>query len=382
MTTERLTAQKGKTFGLKGKNTFHLTNNVCFTFSRLHCSTMNGTNATANQTTSNKREILTPSLLGWAITYAVVAVAVMVGNSLTIAAFSTNRKLANARTNYFLVSLGVADFMVGACSIPMYVAEMLFFYFQEDEASVQFNEIYLPVDSFMGFASIFALVAIALDRAYSVLRPHRHKAITKATYLMEIALVWFLAACVAGIRLLSNFTSRDLLRNVFNYAMIVCIFTSLTLIFLAYALIWHKVRKPVNLNHRSATKQEKKLAVTLSIITLVFVLTWVPFYIMNIIIMFCNGCYVLQLIYFAKFLHYSNSFANFVIYALKIREFRQTVVRLLCGGRPRKVSMNPQKRKGVLPKSEVISIQDIQIKQLTHPATNGGIDLTSANQSD
>ncbi|XP_078376914.1 adenosine receptor A1-like [Oculina patagonica] len=343
---------------------------------------MSSTNATTNQTTSNKQEFLIPSLLGWAISYAVVAVAVMVGNSLTIAAFSTNKKLATARTNYFLVSLGVADFMVGACSIPMYVAEMLFFYFQEDETSIQFHEIYLPIDAFMGFASIFALVAIALDRAYSVFRPHRHKSITKATYLMEIALVWFLAACVAGIRVLSNFTSKELLKSVFNYAMIVCIFTSLILIFLAYALIWHRVRNPVNQHHRNATKQEKKLAVTLSIITLVFVLTWVPFYIMNITIMFCQSCYVLQLIYFAKFLHYSNSFANFVIYALKIREFRKTVFKLLCGGR-QKVSMSwPKERKTVLPNSEPISLQDIRIRRLTpHPIANGGIDLTTTNQS-
>jgi len=351
---------------------------------------MNGTNVTTKQET---REYLEPSLLGWAIAYAVVAVAVMVGNSLTIAAFSTNRKLASARTNFFLVSLGVADFMVGACSIPMYVAEMLFFYFREDAASLQFHEIYLPIDAFMGFASIFALVAIALDRAYSVLRPHRHKKITKATYLMEIFLVWFLAACVAGIRVLSNFTSQDLLKSVFSYAMLVCIFTSLILIFLAYALIWHKIRNPVNLPHRTATKQEKKLAVTLSIITLVFVLTWVPFYIMNIVIMFCQSCYVLELIYFAKFLHYSNSFANFVIYALKIREFRKTVAMLLCGRRHFHVSMNrnwpketkeTKERQTVLPKHEVISIQDIRIhvRQLTHPLANDGIDLTNDNQSE
>lgn len=324
---------------------------------------MSSTNTTTNQTTPNSQEFLIPNLLGWAISYAVVAVAVMIGNSLTIAAFSTNRKLANARTNYFLVSLGVADFMVGACSIPMYVAEMLFFYSQEDETSIQFNEIYLPIDAFMGFASIFALVAIALDRAYSVYRPHQHKTITKATYLMEIALVWFLAACVAGIRVLSNFTSKNLLKTVFSYAMIVCIFTSLILIFLAYALIWHRVRKPWIQNNKNTTKQEKKLAVTLSIITLVFVLTWVPFYIMNITIMFCKSCYVLELVYFAKFLHYSNSFANFVIYALKIREFRKTVHKLLFGGK-QKVSMSWSKeQKTVLHKSDQeISLQDIRIR--------------------
>lgn len=344
---------------------------------------INLTNTKNNQTNQGDQQgyVLIPSLLGWAISYAIVAVAIIVGNSLTIAAFSTNKKLANARTNYFLVSLGVADFMVGACSIPMYVTEMLFYYLRKNEIIIRFNEIYLPIDAFMGFASIFALVAIALDRAYSVFRPHKHKAITRATYLMEICLVWLLAACVAGIRVLSNFTSKDMLKTVFNYAILVCVFTSLILICFAYAMIWHKVRKPVSENHRTGTKHEKKLAVTLSLITLVFILTWVPFYIMNIIIMFCKSCYVLQLIYFAKFLHYSNSFANFIIYALKIREFRKTVAKLLLGKR-KKAPSSPQKSKtAVTSKEEPIFMQDIRVRGFTHPLENNGVDLITAHQS-
>ena len=192
-------------------------------------------------------------------------------------------------------------------------------------------------------------------------RPHKHKTISKATYLCEIALVWSLAACVASLRLISNFTSKELLRSVFNYSMIICIFSSLILISLAYAMIWHRVRKPVNLQHRTTTAQEKKLAVTLSIITLVFALTWVPFYITNVIIMFCKSCYVLQLVYFAKFLHYSNSFANFVIYALKIREFRKTVAKILC--ERKQISMDRKKRQMIIPaENEEISIQDIRIR--------------------
>ena len=302
---------------------------------------------------------LYPGLLGWAISYAIVSLAVMVGNSLTIAAFSINKKLASARTNYFLVSLGVADFMVGAFSIPLLVAEMLFFDFQEEER-FPFKEIYLPIDAFTAFASIFALVAIALDRAYSVLRPHKHKTITKKTYLCEIALVWFVAAGMASLRVIRNFTSKTVLRDAFNYSMMVCIFTSLLLISLAYVMIWLKIRKPVNIHHRNTTVQEKKLAVTLSIITLVFVLTWIPFYIMNLIIMFCHSCYVLHLTYFAKFLQYSNSFANFVIYALKIREFRKTVLKILCSD-TRKISLNPKEKKESKD-CGTISIRDIQIR--------------------
>ena len=317
-----------------------------------------------NETTSQEpHESLAPSLLGWAIAYATVAVAVMVGNFLTIAAFCTNNKLTHMRTNYFLVSLGVADFLVGACSIPMYVTEMLFSYFEKEESRVKFHEIYLPVDAFTGLASIFALVAIAIDRAYSVFCPHHHKTTTKRTYLNAIASVWLLAGCVAGVRVLGNFTNKKLLMSVFSYVVMVTIFASLIIISVAYSLIWRKVRTPFHADHhRNATPQERKLAITLSIITIVFVLTWLPFYIMNIVIMYCNLCYILELVYFGKLLHYSNSFANFIIYVLKITEFRKTVVKLVC--KKRRISMDPRKREQNSTAHEAVAIHDIRIKQL------------------
>lgn len=319
----------------------------------------NGTNNTTN--TQGPTADLFPSPLGWAITYAVLAVAVVLGNSLTIAAFSINRRLAHARTNYFVVSLGIADFMVGACSIPMYAAELMSSHFYEGKRSSLFHEIYLPVDAFMGFASVFTLVAIALDRACSVLFPHKHKTISKTAYLCAIALVWFHAACVAALHLLSNLTSGVLPIEVFNYAVIVGIFISLMTISLAYAAVWHRVRNPPKLHHRDTTMQEKKLAVTLSMITFVFVLTWVPFYILNIFSMFCLSCYVLELVYFAKFLHYSNSFANFIIYALKIPKFRRTVFQILCGKRGG--TKRPKETRIKLPaENKNLSVNDIEVE--------------------
>ena len=323
---------------------------------------MTGANRTNNTTnTQGPTADLLPSPLGWAIAYAVLAVAVVLGNSLTIAAFSINRKLAHARTNYFVVSLGIADFMVGACSIPMYAAELMFYHFDEGGRSSLFHEIYLPVDAFMGLASVFTLVAIAVDRACSVLYPHKHKTISKTAYLCAIAVIWFHAATVAVLRLLSNLTSGVLPIQVFNYAVIVGIFISLITISLAYATVWHRIRNPLKLHHRNTTTQEKKLAVTLSIITFVFVLTWFPFYILNVFSMFCPSCYVLELVYFAKFLHYSNSFANFIIYALKIPKFRKTVFKILCGKRGG--TKRPRERTIKLPaENKNISVNNIEIE--------------------
>lgn len=77
--------------------------------------------------------------------------------------------------------------------------------------------------------------------------------------------------------------------------------------------------------------------------------------------MFCLSCYVLELVYFAKFLHYSNSFANFIIYALKIPKFRRTVFQILCG--KREGTKRPKERPIKLPaENKNLSVKDIEIE--------------------
>lgn len=289
---------------------------------------------------------VTSGLVAWGAIYALVALAVIVGNALTIATFCKNRKLLRTRTNYFIVSLSAADLMIGACLIPMFVLDMLTHYWAGHEGQIStFHNIYSPVDIFLSFASIFAMVMIALERVCSIYFPHRHRSATKKTFLLFVAFLWFLAACLAGLRLLSNFILAHLFLNIFSYCMIASIFTSLFIISLAYALVWHRVRNPLHLHlqHKHRTAQERKLAVTLSILTIVFVLTWVPFYIMNIIILFCESCYVLEVVYFGKLLHYANSFINPIIYTFKIREFRKTLLKLLCAKKPRVVKERRRK---------------------------------------
>ena len=289
------------------------------------------TNSTA-LTTSKPEKVMETSPVAWATIYAVVALAVTVGNALTILIFCKNRKLLRTRTNYFLVSLSVADLLIGACLTPMFVLDMLTYYWiGSDWPLSTFHSVYLPFDVFMSFASIFAVVMIALERACSIYAPHRHRAAKKKTYLLLVALLWALAGSLGCLRLVGFLFKTKLFVDIFSYCMIASISGSLLIISLAYALVWWRVRNPLHLQHKDrATPQERKLAVTLSILTVVFVCTWVPFYIMNIVILYCKSCYVLEVVYFGKLLHYSNSFMNPIIYTFKIREYRKTLVNLLC----------------------------------------------------
>jgi len=77
---------------------------------------------------------------------------------------------------------------------------------------------------------------------------------------------------------------------------------------------------------RSRAESEKKLAMTVFIVTAVFVLTWLPLQVINLIYFTCGiSCPKLppiDVIYFCKFLNYTNSLLNPVVYSLRLPEFR------------------------------------------------------------
>ena len=81
--------------------------------------------------------------------------------------------------------------------------------------------------------------------------------------------------------------------------------------------------------------RELQVAKTISIIIGLFVLFWMPFFVINMYFVFCDNWYTegkcLEnntnyewFVHFAKALHYSNSMMNFFVYAVRSPDFRET----------------------------------------------------------
>uniref|UniRef100_A0ABD2X6V4 G-protein coupled receptors family 1 profile domain-containing protein n=1 Tax=Trichogramma kaykai TaxID=54128 RepID=A0ABD2X6V4_9HYME len=121
---------------------------------------------------------------------AVVNVMVVVGNCLVIAAVYHSIKLRNV-TNMFIVSLAVADLMVGVAVLPFSATWEVFkvWIFGDIWCSI-----WLAVDVWMCTASILNLCAISLDRYLAVTRPVNYPQIMspKRARLL-VAVVWVLS---------------------------------------------------------------------------------------------------------------------------------------------------------------------------------------------
>ncbi|KAL7298827.1 hypothetical protein TKK_0008566 [Trichogramma kaykai] len=117
---------------------------------------------------------------------AVVNVMVVVGNCLVIAAVYHSIKLRNV-TNMFIVSLAVADLMVGVAVLPFSATWEVFkvWIFGDIWCSI-----WLAVDVWMCTASILNLCAISLDRYLAVTRPVNYPQVNKRTsYLYRMYIV-------------------------------------------------------------------------------------------------------------------------------------------------------------------------------------------------
>lgn len=288
---------------------------------------MNNTSGLGNFT-SNQMD---SKVITWCVAYAIVTVAIIVNNVAAIAAFAKSRLLRKFG-NYFLVNLAVADLLVGTIALPMYIHLI---YISPDVGSSvtkpkPFQTVHIAFDVFSGMASVFTLTVISLERLYAIFCPLRYRSLSKATYFVTLAVVWILAGALTGTWLLTLF--KIIHQKIFAFALALLSFTSLMMMILSYVGLWLKIKIWSRNQKRTAGEKDRNLTVAIGIITVVFLLTWTPFHVMNILVNFkaslLDGI-PYEVIYLAKFLHYSNSIVNPVIYCYKISEFRRALKNLL-----------------------------------------------------
>lgn len=265
--------------------------------------------------------------IGWGVAFGLVAFAIISGNILTMIAFFSCKKLMQMRASCFLVNLAAADLLVGAITVPMYI--ILLSYHVDD---VAYQSVYTAVDIASGFASVFTLTAISLERLYAFCKPLRHRNVmTDTKCFLIIGIVWIVSVIITILHLL--FKYHVISFDVFFYVMMSSLSACLFFMCVSYLGIWIRVKFYYGSQNR-ASGNDRKVARMLLTVTLTFMVTWLPFHLLNIINFFCSFCLNSKLphnvLYFCKLLHYANSFLNPIIYSFQMPDFRIALGRKLC----------------------------------------------------
>uniref|UniRef100_UPI00358EB446 muscarinic acetylcholine receptor M1-like n=1 Tax=Myxine glutinosa TaxID=7769 RepID=UPI00358EB446 len=135
-----------------------------------------GENSTVQQCNENSsslsQELTVAQAVAVGTVTGVISLLTIVGNVLVLVAFKVNRQLKTVN-NYFLLSLAVADIIIGIVSMNLFTTYIIMGRWPLGSVAC---DLWLAVDYVASNASVMNLLVISMDRYLSVTRPLRYKA--------------------------------------------------------------------------------------------------------------------------------------------------------------------------------------------------------------
>jgi len=182
------------------------------------------------------------------------------------------------------------------------------------------------------------MTIIALERVHATYRPFKHRLLKKWHYGVIIAVVWITAGLViVTYVLLGLFSKLD--HHVYLKAtfFLIC----LSIIFVSYTSIVIKVRCGAQPQHHGVTSRERKLTMTMLIVTVVSLLLSLPYVIFGFVILSDFDLWLsspdsvpFHLDEALLVLFFANSLVNAILYTIRLPEYRSALLALFRKLRP------------------------------------------------
>ncbi|KAK2706405.1 dopamine D2-like receptor [Artemia franciscana] len=219
------------------------------------CSNLTLNTSDHNCTLSDSEYIIDKNY--WALLLLFLPIFTVFGNLLVILAVFRERSLKSA-TNYFIVSLAVADCLVAIAAMPFNVYVLVN---GDWELPTIICDFYIAMDVICSTSSIFNLVAISIDRYIAITRPlsyARHRD-NRRVYL-TIVLVWIISIAIGmPITLGLNETDdrKHTLCTFYNADFI--IYSSLSSFYIPCIImvfLYHRIFKAIRKRAKNAVKKQ------------------------------------------------------------------------------------------------------------------------------
>lgn len=316
---------------------------------------MNDTNFTSSILNyTNCSDIpLSPSSVDWILSLATVVTLTLInsfccvvgvfGNGLVLLAITRNSTLRSV-PDLLIFSLSLADLMVTAIYIPLFISNVLCYQTMVD------NKTFKMTKSFVGhlamLASIAGIVGITIDRLTAIRWPLRYpKLITKKFASIFIPFTWLLSTAIA--------TSYAIFKPNHLFLSTYCLVLLLTTIVMySYILkIAHRVahvqrkrmqsmryREEGNQNQQTENYQverkfaktfkKRKAVKTFAIVIGVFVITWIPLIVYTLVVSKNDSSFKRGFLWVETFSLW-NSFINPYIYFARSKRYRTMALYML-----------------------------------------------------
>ncbi|KAM4741226.1 adenosine receptor A1-like [Anableps anableps] len=276
-----------------------------------------------------------------------IAVCCCLGNMLVVLALWKTKGIQQP-TFCLIVSLAVADFLVGFVAIPMAVLV-------DGRLETSFHTcLFIScVVILLTLVSILCLMAIAVDRYLRVYIPLRYKRTVTWRHSYSVAATCWLVAIPLSFTpmlgwhedppdsvnstIVCRFVGVIPMSYLVYFSFFLCNLMPLLVMIVLYSYVFCYIQgnlkaKPGNGARNQSHKylrKEKQLALSLSLVLALFALSWLPLHIMNVIVYVHGPATVpYTAFYVGILLSHANSAVNPVVYAFKIRKIKTAYVKI------------------------------------------------------
>ncbi|XP_056131443.1 adenosine receptor A1-like [Lampris incognitus] len=288
------------------------------------------------------------SWVAYTVLEVLIAVACCLGNALVVCAVCAGiRKALREPTFCFLVSLAVADFLVGMAAVPLAVLLDGWVCVTPDLCLLLSCTVLVLTQ-----ASVLSLLAIAVDRYLRLHTPLRYKEwATQRRTLLGVCVCWLLSCLLGSVPLFGwhngpsegsgtgNQSSTSSLPPPCTFLSVVslpfmvyfnflgCVLLPLLVMTLLYAQIFWSLQRRLQDSSpqtRVSLLRERRLAGSLALVLFLFAGSWIPLHLMNCLLLFHGPQAVTQgALYTGILLSHANSAVNPVVYAFRIPKIQQ-----------------------------------------------------------
>ena len=266
-------------------------------------------------------------------------------NSLVCIVFCLYRQLQLIR-HYFVINLAVADILIAAVLIPLFVATQL-------TDNIALCRCQIVLDITCGTASLLCLAFISLERYVAVKYSlHYHSIVTQRKAIFCMAFIWIysiIVSCAAFLSLLKDSDNESCLfvgREYVTFITVASFVAPVGVMAISYWNIFFVARAHArridslsmqgysegSSQSKRRMKRELKGAKTLTIIMGTHFVCWCPLFVFFLVYKYCPTCRgdtMRTVNYVILFLRHFNSFSNPLIYSGINKQFRAAIKRFV-----------------------------------------------------
>lgn len=270
-----------------------------------------------------------------AVRSIVMSPIIVFGNILVLLAVWKDplKKLRTSPSNLILVSMAVADLLVGlvVCPLTAYWGWVIF----DKEKSPFDLSVIFAINVFSVNVSFGHMFLLTVDRVFAVVTPLQYRVyITNRRVLIACCVCWiyFLAFGCSFLMLRDYFAIMGAVYNV----QLLSILFSMLIMYVVIMCRFHRYSKTrVKEQQQSTTsrltiiQRERKLFKAITLVICAFLICYLPWFIVQMLIYLCKPCHpnlsLLMIFFgFSGSLTYANSGLNPILYSWRLPKYKET----------------------------------------------------------